>query len=270
MIAITNKTLSDNTVSRLLSYQKLVDEKVSFPEKIEEAKRVFKQTNKKGNIAFDEVKAVLADMCQGPERCHYCEDSKADEVEHIRPKDWFPEQCFSWDNYCYACGPCNGPKNNRYAILRESDGIYQELVRKSGEEVVPPPKGRDILINPRIEDPTSFLFLDLINKQYVFTEIHDKGSQEYTRAHYTIEILGLNSRSYLVRARKIAYNNFKARLTEYVHQKQRGVEQEVLEGLVTNLKEEHHQTVWQEMKRQYEMITELKTLFQIVPEALTW
>ena len=26
-------------------------------------------------------------MCSGAERCHYCEDSKADEVEHLLPKD---------------------------------------------------------------------------------------------------------------------------------------------------------------------------------------
>ena len=47
----------------------------------------------------------------------YCEDSVGDEVEHHRPKNLYPDHTFLWDNYLYACGPCNGPKNNRFAVF---------------------------------------------------------------------------------------------------------------------------------------------------------
>lgn len=36
---------------------------------------------------FADVRRVLDEMCSGPRRCGYCEDSCADEIEHIRPKD---------------------------------------------------------------------------------------------------------------------------------------------------------------------------------------
>ena len=55
---------------------------------------------------------ALSAMCHGPRRCMYCEDSAADEVEHFRPTDLYPEFVFAWMNYLYACGPCNVRKKN--------------------------------------------------------------------------------------------------------------------------------------------------------------
>jgi hypothetical protein len=270
MILIANKDISNSTSLALATYQSLVDSRASFAEKVEEAKRRFSQYNVKGNPTFDDIKRTLVEMCMGPERCHYCEDSKADEVEHIQPKDWFPERCFQWGNYCYVCGPCNGPKNNKFAIFGNESNVPIELVRKKGDPIIEPPLGELVLLNPRTENPLAFLFLDLLNRQYVFTEMHEKGSRDYERANYTIRILGLNSRSYLVKARKNAYNNYKARLTEYIHQKTGSGPKKKLDELIDNLKQEHHQTVWQEMKRQFDFIPELTVLFEQAPEAFGW
>lgn len=58
-------------------------------------------------------------------------DSAADEVEHIAPKALFPERVFDWTNYIYACGPCNGPKSNRYSYVTTS-GEMKEFIRTRG------------------------------------------------------------------------------------------------------------------------------------------
>lgn len=89
------------------------------------------------------------------QRCMYCEDSCADEVEHIRPKHLYPETTFVWTNYLYACGPCNGPKSPRYPLL--VDGQVNLPDGKS-----PPSPGIDVLIDPRRDDPCEFLSVDLL------------------------------------------------------------------------------------------------------------
>ena len=65
----------------------------------------------------------------------YCEDSVADEVEHFRPKDLYPDVVFAWRNYLYACGQCNGGKNNRFSIVRAGHrrigGRYETAARSS-------------------------------------------------------------------------------------------------------------------------------------------
>jgi hypothetical protein len=74
----------------------------------------------------------------------------------------------------------------------------------------------------------------------------------------------------LVRARKVAFGNFKARLYEYVVKKEAGEPFEVLQPLVDSLRSEHHQTVWHEMIRQRILHPEVDELFNRAPEALEW
>ena len=75
------------------------------PEQVKAAKTLFKSRNRKENRTFAAVRKELADLCSGSRRCMYCDDSVADEVEHFRPKDLYPEVVFAWMNYLYACGP---------------------------------------------------------------------------------------------------------------------------------------------------------------------
>jgi hypothetical protein len=89
-------------------------------------------------------------------------------------------------------------------------------------------------------------------------------------AQYTIETLALNARSYLVRARRDAFINFKSRLFTYVQMKEAGAPNTELNELVESLKSEHHQTVWHEMIRQRGLHPQINDLFNRAPEALTW
>jgi hypothetical protein len=91
----------------------------------------------------------------------YCEDAPADEVEHHSPKDLYPELVFTWRNYLYACGPCNGPKNNRFAVMDPADGRLIDVSRPRGAPVIPPAQGTLALLDPRRDDPMAFLMLDL-------------------------------------------------------------------------------------------------------------
>ena len=269
MIRIGRAQLSAGTTALLAGYQAAVNAEPAFADKVAKAKKSFSQYNKKTNAAFKEVRETLARMCQGPLRCHYCEDSKADEVEHIKPKDWYPGDCFRWANYCYACGPCNGPKNNKFAVFTPGSAAATPLVRADGALVVAPPTGTPVFINPRNDDPLDFLFLDIAGT-FFFTELPDAGTREHERARYTIELLGLNSRSYLVQARRNAYGNFRARLREYIAERDIGKPDAHLKILAGNLQLEHHQTVWQEMVRQHAHLPDIALLFQSAPEALGW
>ena len=114
--------------SQLKGFQSELSSVTPFSARVVEAKSMFSSKNRKTNPVFRDVRATLDRMCQGARRCMYCEDSLADEVEHVRPKNFFPDQTFVWENYLYACGPCNGPKSDQFmAILskvqRFSNGL---------------------------------------------------------------------------------------------------------------------------------------------------
>lgn len=268
MIRMPDRILSGKALEKLEEYQKKVDICPTYVDRIAEAKQLFKQKNVVNNPTFIEVKNTLAEMCCGSIRCNYCEDSKADEIEHIMPKSWYPDKCFKWENYCYVCGPCNTRKNNRFSIRLTDTDRCIDLSRNG--DVLPPPDGDPLLINPRGEYPLDFLFLEMEYGQFVYVSMANPGSFDDRRATYTIDTLGLNSRSYLVKARANAYSNFRARLSEYVTRRDQGVSQDELDKLIGNLKEEHHQAVWQEIKRQHKHIDELSRLFASAPEAIEW
>lgn len=266
MLHLKDKPLSQAAGSLLSKYQSSVNAKANFAEKAAEGKRLFSQYNKKTNAAFKVIRELLAEMSGGTVRCNYCEDSNANQVEHIYPKNFYPEKCFIWQNYCYACGPCNQPKSDKFAIFQIPSGLEYNFENLAKD--IQPPAGTALLINPRVDEPLDFLFLD--TKSTFKFVAYQETPAEIRRADYTIEVLGLNSRSYLVRARKIAFDNFKSRLFEYVHKKEGGATKAALEPLIDSLKSEHHQTVWREMIRQRSVHPELDDLFNRAPEALNW
>lgn len=268
MIALQNRTPSEPTLNALAGYQSEIDQKDSYPERVAEARRIWPSRSQ--NAPFREVKTILTTMCSGARRCCYCEDSMADEVEHIWPKDFYPNKTFAWENYLYACGPCNGPKGSQFALF--VDGNPELVVLEHPEEGPKdePPPGAPVLINPRDEDPMGLLWLD-IQDSFAFTSLDDDpASRAFRRARYTIDILKLNSRDNLLMARRNAYGNYRARLREYISQRDAGAIAEELHELIRGIQTEHHPTVWREMKRQHEGIPELLELFNQAPEALNW
>lgn len=90
------------------------------------------------------------------------------------------------------------------------------------------------------------------------------------RANYTIEVLRLNSRDYLVDARRPAFGTYCARLREYLEDKTVGAAQPALDLRRDELLKVGHHTVWREMQRQQGNYQVLTDLFAAAPEALTW
>lgn len=210
----------------------------------------------------------LEEMCTGNRRCCYCEDSVADEVEHIKPKSIYPELTFSWDNYLYACGPCNGRKNNKYALF--IGGVFTPLQPSHS----PPSPGDNVFINPRQDNPMDFLDLDLGTQiedgtlEYLPKYSLPQGSIDYQRAEYTIRTLGLN-RDVLVAGRKNAALDFKARLYQYEQKKNSFTTQE-LRQFQANFQVHPYPSVWQHIKVQHQYLLEINSFFQRFPEIQNW
>ena len=268
MLQISVLPLEQAEQDELDEYQKEIDDVVAYADRVALGKRRFSSRNRRGNRTFDDIKSKLDVMCRGPRRCMYCEDSVADEVEHFKPKDLYPENVFVWGNFLYACGPCNGPKNNRFAILDVNDDLVN-VTRPHGDPVVPPQAGTIGLIDPRVEDPLEFIMLDL-RDTFEFTSIADGGTVEEKRADYTIEILRLNVRDYLVDARANAFGSYYSRLYEYVDRKNNGASQDELDMKRDGIIRSPHPTVWAEMVRQRAAHAHLSVIFDAAPEAINF
>ena len=266
MLYLEDPGLDAATARGLRTYQRMVDSSGTYAERVNAGKAFFGRYNRQQNRVFRVVRERLATMCAGARRCGYCEDSVGDEVEHIRPKDLYPEAVFVWENYLLACGPCNRGKNSRFSIVR--DGRVVNVTRRRGDPVRKPRSGPPGPINPRNEDPLAFLALEIVDT-FMFLPREDLSEVDEARAEYTIEVLKLN-REVLLAARREACETYRARLYEYRGQRDGGASAAVLGGLRRGITASAHPTVWREMQRQQPLIDELHSLFRDVPEALTW
>ena len=262
MLKIENGWLPQVHQDTLARYQADVDAEPTYKKQVAAAKRLFKSRNRSENSTFTAVRKELTRLCSDSRRCMYCEDSVADEVEHFRPKNLYPEVVFAWMNYLYACGPCNGGKNNKFVVIDDT-GALIDVTRPYKAPVVRPESGDAALIDLRRENPLDFLMLDL-HETFEFTPIADAGTHDYERASYTIEVLGLNDRDYLVMARKTAFENYRALLYTYGQEcdpQRRSIGMRAI-------RDNYHPTVWWEMKRQRQRWEELADLFAHAPEFL--
>lgn len=266
MLILRDPGLDANTARGLTRYQAKVDSEHTYAERVKKGKTLFKSYNRKNNRVFRVVRERLATMCAGARRCGYCEDSVGDEVEHIRPKDLYPEAVFVWENYLLACGPCNGAKNNRFSVIR--GGRLISVTRGRTDPVRRPQSGSPAPINPRCEDPLEFLDLEIVDT-FRFLPREDLSTVDEVRACYTIEVLELN-RDVLIAARHEAYGAYRARLHEYRRRRDEGAGDAELENMRDAINTSAHPTVWREMQRQQSLIEDLQRLFEEVPEALAW
>lgn len=99
MLQLPNLALSDTAQKQLDRWQKQVNDRADYPSKVEEEKKAFSKYNTSRNPTFRQIRQALTQMCAGACRCGYCEDSLADEIEHIKPKTLYPEFVFVWENY---------------------------------------------------------------------------------------------------------------------------------------------------------------------------
>lgn len=274
MLRLIDVSLPTLAAGQLQSWQAVVDNEPSFAEQVSAAKVQFKAKNIVSNATFKVVRARLIEMHGELIRCAYCEDSVADEVEHIYPKDIFPDRVFKWENYTYACGPCNGPKNNKFSIFLASDGSEQDITpphpkqRPAGWTQAMPPAGDALLIDPRREDPLDFLWLDLMGTHRI-DPIASLSTRNKRRAEYTRDTLDLN-RAFLTKARRNALYSTFATFEKYDSLKAGGASATELFPHVETIKTMVHRTVWKEMIRQRNLIQTLDSLFCANPEALGW
>ena len=190
--------------------QRDVDNKPNLEAQVARADQLWKGKNSKTRKpTFDEIKRLLKEMSWPADdfRCHYCETSVPDEIEHIFPKTLFPDKCFDWDNYLYVCGNCNGPKNNKFAVI-DAQG---QLVHVTAGPV---PDGRPAVINPRTEDPAQWIKLELLSGRFVPVSA-DTQSEEYRIADYVINTLINLNREPLPAARKTAFLNLFSAVISY-------------------------------------------------------
>ena len=261
MIRLPDCNLPATTQAYLDNKQGEVATAESYAKQVQTAQQKW---NSKSHSYFSTIRHILDKMTLAGRRCHYCEDSAADEVEHVRPKSLYPEHAFLWPNYLFACGPCNGGyKKAKFAVF-DSLGQFRDITRGKNDPVASPPSGDPAFIDPRSENPMDFLELDLLGS-FHFQPLADEGTHNALKADFTITTLGLN-RDYLLAARKIAYGNYQNRMKVYVAEKKAGASEQTLRDIREQLWTEPHTTVWQEMVRNRAYLPHLAALFEEAPE----
>src|SRR5262245_1882915 len=150
MLNLPRRDLPVETAVALQALQDAVCAGQNFEDRVAKGKLLFQRRNKRNDRVFSVIRGILADISSNVLRCCYCELSEIDQVEHVAPKDLFPELCFVWENYLYACGPCNRTKLNRWWILDSENGQPREVTRGRGGPVETPPGGAPLMLNPRV------------------------------------------------------------------------------------------------------------------------
>jgi uncharacterized protein (TIGR02646 family) len=74
------------------------------------------------------------------EKCAYCEQIAAKDIEHFYPKSDFPARMFQWTNFLKGCKNCNHAKRERFPII----------------------SGIPVLVDPYSEEPLDFLRWDFL------------------------------------------------------------------------------------------------------------
>lgn len=247
----------------LQKLQSQVDAAADYAAQVALAQRKWEAKN---NALFGRIRLQLQRLNAGAQRCGYCEDSLGDEIEHIRPKNWFPDQVFRPENLLAACGPCNSPKGDAYAVVLPA-GQVVAAVRNAQTGVQPPPAGQEAFLNPRYDDPADFLAIDLTGtfriRPRLGLDIVGKA-----RAEYTIRVLRLDMKDVLDDARKEAFQDFASRLKAYFLAEKQGATPLALAQMQAELLKKQHISVWREMQRQSK--TALLPLFSLVPGADRW
>jgi hypothetical protein len=222
---------------------------IDFESEVKCAKKLW---DSKSRALFSKVRAALKVAAGDLVRCSYCDDSCADEVEHVWPKNFFPGKTFDYRNYLFACGICNPAKNDNFSVWFSGFWIDLPILRKM-HGFIPSPSRAACFIDPLEEDPLDFLWLDISANTFMIVPIHDPGTLEYDRAKYTIDVLRLN-REFLVEARKNAYTGFCDRIYRYVDCKLNGGDRAQLDQRLFEMRRAPHQTVRMEMQRQLGII----------------
>ncbi len=299
MLQLNSKSLTATTQQHLNLVQGDINLLPTFTEKSNAAgtKWGSKDSNIAGKNAFIEVKSALTSMCVGAGICNYCEANEATDIEHIRPKSLFPEYAFVWENYILACKTCNTTyKLDKASIFNpKGTNTVNDISPKRGTTIKTQPVNDDtLLINPRTENPSRFIMLDLVGRTFNYIAKKPVGTKENLRAEYSINtLLKLNDRQALVEARKAAFRSFQNLLKNYIAcgkatsydelelatgdeprvNRHNALPDEIMrvrENIKNAILNNPQPTVWFEMKRQRAKLPITNQLFVQAPEALRW
>jgi hypothetical protein len=272
MYKITNGRLDSHSLQRLATLQAGVDQVAGYADKVIKASDHW--SSHRSDEVFLSVIDRLITMCPTGDCCFYCCGSEAGHIDHYRPKSLYPKLTFSWPNFIHVCERCNTKhKKEQCAVI--AGGVQPQLIDVSRPRprtaqnhvpVRPPPSGRIALINPRREDPLDFLRLDILGT-FSFDPIHPPDTAEWLRADYTIRVLGLNTRPYLIRERRNAYEAIVRFLHRYRDASIQGDAAE-MRRMRTIIREISHQAVWQELVRSHARISAVSGVFTACPELL--
>jgi uncharacterized protein (TIGR02646 family) len=292
MLHLRSKKLSVSTQNYLNSLQKKVDLELTFEEKADKAQSLWhnKHSSIAGRMAFEEIKKILENMCVGIKTCNYCEHDRAFDIEHIYPKSLYPSLAFVWGNYLLSCKGCNTAyKLDKFAIFNPKGSITKHILVRGKKPV----NTDTLLINPRKEDPTTFLRLNLVGQTFLYDPIYDVNTREYLKADYTTECLELNKDEALISTRGNITKTYLERLQNYIKARNastfddldnatngfpmtdrsqpfKSEQKRILKNIKNSFKELSHPTVWFELKRQRANLQRTNQLFNQLPEALNW
>ncbi|UJX41530.1 hypothetical protein K9F62_02180 [Desulfovibrio sp. JY] len=265
MLFVSLKQLSVAVQEYLDKSQGVIDAHPDYLDRVETAKN---QWSSKSQIFFGadkEIRCSLKESCSGLGRCHYCEDSLATDVEHVYPKDLYPEKTFRWENYLYACSTCNSAYKRDFFAIIDDSGDVVDVTRPRNAPVVPPVSGEAAFINPRVEDPLEFFDLDFSTGAFTVLSTDPRRSK---KASYTRDLLKLN-RDILKKARVVSYRGFVSRLVNYVSNRGEVVNDALFEVLKSDILSLPHRTVWRMILRCHDVEQDLVKLFSDAPELKT-
>ena len=162
MRRIKRLPLNDTTLKYLAKQQNRIDKGI-------EARRCWSSAQKSKAIRCN-VAGKLREMAGRRERCMYCQDSRATEIDHFWPLSSYPQRTFCWENLLHSCAGCNRRKTNRFELG---------------------PDGTPLLIDPTAIDPWDHLYYEpttgMLAARYI------DGVESRLGAHTTDpEILPLN------------------------------------------------------------------------------
>lgn len=111
---IPRDSLPRHVERHLARRQATVDERLPMPgDRIDAAWRASRQSG-----YLRSAEEALKRMAGPRQRCMYCVDSQASDIEHFRPKSRYPELMFAWRNLLLVCTPCGRYKGHQFPMLR--------------------------------------------------------------------------------------------------------------------------------------------------------